>query len=89
MPISSPYLILGACIFGISTALALVQQDKSRCVTVVDKGLRHLRSASWDWTKVVRADYKDPLYTRLALEAKRVWRTDPLYREYYHETGLI
>jgi sarcosine oxidase/L-pipecolate oxidase len=46
-------------------------------------------SASWDWSKIIRADYTDILYCRLALEARQSWRTEPLYREFYHETGLI
>jgi sarcosine oxidase/L-pipecolate oxidase len=46
-------------------------------------------NASWDWTKVARADYRDILYARLALEAKEVWRNDLMYSEFYHETGIL
>lgn len=44
--------------------------------------------ASWDWNKVVRADYTDIFYMKLALEAKEVWRTDPLFTQWYHEDGM-
>ncbi|KAK3371100.1 FAD dependent oxidoreductase [Lasiosphaeria ovina] len=83
------YIIVGSGIFGVSTALAIAQRHPASRVMLIDRGSRPLQCASWDWTKVVRADYPDPLYARLALEAKEVWRNDPLYKPYYHETGLI
>ena len=46
-------------------------------------------AASWDWNKVIRADYADRTYTRLALEAQDKWRNDELWKEWYHETGIF
>jgi len=37
----------------------------------------------------VRADYRDIAYARLALEARDLWRDDPLYRPFYHESGVF
>lgn len=76
-PACSSYLIVGSGVFGASTALALSEKEKCApsSITLVDRQFPNQQgSASWDWTKVVRADYADPLYTRLALEAKAVWR---------------
>jgi sarcosine oxidase/L-pipecolate oxidase len=83
------FLILGAGVFGASTALALAQSYPSKSIVLIDREIPSRRGASWDWTKVIRADYTDIFYTRLAVEAKRVWRSNPLYSGNYHETGLV
>jgi len=46
-------------------------------------------AASWDWNKVVRAEYTDIVYMELALEAKQTWATDPLFKPFYHESGIL
>lgn len=38
---------------------------------------------------MVRADYANIMYMRLAREAMAIWRSDPAYKPFYHETGLI
>ncbi|GAB1214659.1 hypothetical protein ATERTT37_003823 [Aspergillus terreus] len=45
-------------------------------------------AASWDWNKVVRADYDDKVYCRLALEAQDIFKSDPLWQPYFHQTGV-
>jgi len=88
---ATPYsfIVLGAGAFGASTALALSQSYPSKSIVLMDKEIPCKRGASWDWTKVIRADYTDIFYTRLAIEAKDEWRKNPLYSGNYHETGLI
>ncbi|OAP58533.1 hypothetical protein AYL99_07623 [Fonsecaea erecta] len=86
---SFSFIVLGAGVFGASTALALVQSDPSKSIVLIDRKIPHRQGASWDWTKVIRADYTDIVYARLALEAKDIWRNNPLYSENYHETGLV
>ncbi|KAF4987717.1 hypothetical protein FGRMN_10213 [Fusarium graminum] len=58
-------------------------------VTCID---RHpwpsLDSAGHDLNKIMRTEYDEPLYTRLALEALEAWR-DPEWKGILHETGLI
>lgn len=90
------YLIIGAGVFGASTALQLTKQylppatEEPIRITLVDRPVvPDHKSASQDQSRIIRADYPEPLYTRLALEAKHLWRSDPLYKEFYHETGLI
>ncbi|CAI6341995.1 unnamed protein product [Periconia digitata] len=86
------YLILGAGVFGVSTAYTLIQQYPSAKITLVDRDAFNAPSrvaASWDWNKVVRADYSDIVYCKLALEAQDVFRSDPLYKPYFHESGIF
>ncbi|RYP44780.1 hypothetical protein DL768_008791 [Monosporascus sp. mg162] len=75
------YLIVGAGVFGVSTALHLAARQKKEgkavTVTLVDRDAPDAPTrvaASWDWNKVVRADYADPTYCALALEARDAWR---------------
>ena len=81
------HIIVGAGVFGASTALSLIKKYPSGSVTLIDRATNC--GASWDWNKVIRSDYTDVLYTRLALEAKELWARDPLYRPYYHETPMV
>ena len=88
---SSPsYLIIGAGVFGVSTAYHLIKKDPIANISLVDRTPYPCPlAASWDWNKVVRADYGDLFYMEKALEAIHLWRTDPLYKPFYHESGLI
>lgn len=90
-PQSLSYIVVGAGVFGTSTALHLKLQYPDADVTLVD---RHdpdaltRPAASWDWNKVVRADYRDLTYCKIALEAQDEWRVNHLWRPFYHETGI-
>ncbi|ATY62964.1 sarcosine oxidase [Cordyceps militaris] len=86
------YLIIGAGVFGVSTALHLINKYPNASVTLVDRDAFDADSrvaASWDWNKVVRADYDDIVYCALALEAQDVFRADPLWQPHFHETGIF
>ncbi|KAE8155172.1 FAD dependent oxidoreductase [Aspergillus avenaceus] len=88
---SRSYLIIGAGVFGVSTAYHLIQKYPNASVTLVDRDAYDAESrvaASWDWNKVVRADYDDKLYCRLALEAQDIFKSDPLWQPYFHQTGV-
>jgi glycine/D-amino acid oxidase-like deaminating enzyme len=85
------YLIIGAGVFGVSTALQLITTYPDASVTLVDRDAFDAESrvaASWDWNKVVRADYDDLIYCKLAIEAQDVFKNDPLWQPYFHETGV-
>ncbi|KAG6038969.1 hypothetical protein E4U41_003424 [Claviceps citrina] len=90
-PASQSYIIVGAGIFGISTAYHLIRKHPNASVTVVDRDAfdaENRVAASWDWNKVMRADYHDPFYCELALEAQDVFTSDPLWKPFFHQTGL-
>lgn len=93
MTTSKPsYIIVGAGVFGVSTAYHLIKKYPNHQITIVDQDAYDADSrvaASWDWNKVVRADYDDIVYCQLALEAQDVFNSDPLWQPYFHETGIF
>ncbi|KAL8714148.1 MAG: hypothetical protein Q9220_001876 [cf. Caloplaca sp. 1 TL-2023] len=84
------YLVIGAGVFGTSTALHLIEDDPSASITLLDRTpFPCPHAASHDINKIVRADYGDIFYSNLALEAQNHWRNGSYYKPYYHETGLV
>jgi len=65
---SSPIIIVGAGAWGLSTALHLTAAGYTN-ITVYDRAAQipSPYSAAWDINKIVRAEYEDPFYTKLAL----------------------
>jgi sarcosine oxidase/L-pipecolate oxidase len=60
-------LIVGAGVFGLSTALHLIQGGYTN-ITILDReAVPSSHSAGNDLNKIVRAEYEDPFYTELAL----------------------
>ncbi|KAI1769760.1 FAD dependent oxidoreductase [Hypoxylon cercidicola] len=82
-------LILGAGTFGLSTAYHLAKAGYT-AVTVLEKSptFPPELSAGNDLNKILRAEYEDPFYAGLALEAMAAWKS-PLFAPYYHETGYL
>ncbi|KAJ4418269.1 hypothetical protein N0V82_005660 [Gnomoniopsis sp. IMI 355080] len=101
IPHPSSILIVGAGVFGLTTALSLATRPDfaSTTITVVDRsptpGVFPARDASSiDTSRIIRADYADPAYAALADEAQAAWRKqdhpDDLGAEgRYSETGLM
>lgn len=84
------YIIVGAGVFGASTSLHLANRFPGAKIRLIDREDFPCRlGASWDCNKIIRTDYLDALYTEKALEAMDLWSNDPLYKPYYHESGLI
>jgi len=84
------YLIVGAGVFGASTAFHLIRKYPNATIKLVDREPFPCQlGASWDWNKVIRAEYADLFYMKLALEAKAIWESDPLFKPFYHEAGAV
>ena len=64
----SPIIIVGAGAWGLSTALHLANAGYTN-VTVHERAekIPSPYSAAWDLNKIVRAEYEDSFYTKLAL----------------------
>jgi glycine/D-amino acid oxidase-like deaminating enzyme len=85
------YIIVGAGVFGVSTAYHLIKKYPNASVTLIDRDAYDADSrvaASWDWNKAVRADYDDIVYCQLAIEAQDIFKSDSLWKPYFHETGI-
>lgn len=85
------YLIVGAGVFGVSTAYYLIQKYPNASITIVDRNAYDADdrvAASWDWNKVVRADYDDIVYCKMGIEAQDIFKSDPLWKPFFHETGI-
>lgn len=84
---SSAILIVGAGVFGLSTALELSRRGYTN-VTVLDRYLPPAADgSSVDLSRIIRFDYGDALYGRMAREAVALWKTD--YPDHYHQCGFL
>ena len=89
-PREPSYLIVGAGCMGASTALHLKQQFPQSNVTLIDRTpFPNPSAAAHDLNKVIRTDYDEIFYMKLALEAMHAWKTDSLLSKHYHETGIV
>lgn len=79
-------LIIGAGVFGLSTALELVKKGYEN-VTVLDQYPPPVpNGTSVDISRIVRPDYADPVYTKMGFEAfDRYWNTSAEF----HRSGLV
>ncbi|KXT01610.1 hypothetical protein AC578_8016 [Pseudocercospora eumusae] len=85
----SPIAIVGGGAWGLSTAQHLTKAGYTD-ITVYERAekIPSPYSAAWDINKIIRAEYEDPFYTNLTLEAIEQWKT-PLYGPYFHQTGYV
>ena len=88
--LASSYLIVGAGVFGASTALHLSRQRPAPSIILVDRAAYPCPiAASHDINKIVRSDYGDIFYCKLGLETLENWRHDSLFKKWYHQSGLL
>ncbi|KAJ0123914.1 hypothetical protein J7T55_012386 [Diaporthe amygdali] len=82
------FLIVGAGVFGLSTALELKSRGYQN-VVVADRYPPPVKDgSSVDISRIIRTEYADELYHRMAREAYKLWREGE-YREDFHETGFV
>ncbi|KAI0891507.1 putative fructosyl amino acid oxidasesarcosine oxidase [Annulohypoxylon nitens] len=88
-PFARTIIIIGAGVFGLSTALAIADRHPSIVVKVIDR-LKPpvLDGTSVDTTRCIRADYKDPVYAKLAKAAQTKIREDPELNQYMYQQGM-
>ena len=85
----SPILIVGAGVFGLSTALALHERGYTD-ITIIDRYPAPVPDgSSVDTSRIIRPDYTDPFYSRLAAEAVELWKSSDLYRPHFHNSGFL
>jgi sarcosine oxidase/L-pipecolate oxidase len=79
-------LIVGAGEFGATTAVELLKSGNYSTVTILDRApvIPAMDAASTDINKVVRFDYTDADYAKLAREAVERWR-QPKWKGIYNE----
>jgi sarcosine oxidase/L-pipecolate oxidase len=79
-------LIIGGGLFGLTTALELRKRGYEN-ITVLDRTLPPAQDASSiDISRLVRPDYADPFYSRIAYEAMVLWGKE--WGQYFHRSGL-
>jgi len=82
-----PIVIVGAGVFGLSTALDLTKRGY-RNVTVLDRYLPPaVDGSSVDISRVIRVEYADPLYGKMAREAMEGWLDQ--YKDAYYQSGFV
>ncbi len=85
------HLIIGAGIFGITTAVELRKRNYSVAILNPDK-IPHPLAASTDISKIVRMEYgSDMEYMDMTIESMEMWREwNELFNEtIYHEIGFL
>ncbi|KAG9568209.1 fructosyl amino acid oxidase, partial [Aureobasidium melanogenum] len=80
-------LIIGAGVFGLSTALELTRRGYSN-VIVLDRHAPPVPDgSSVDISRIVRPDYADAFYARMGMEALAGWQKD--FSPFFHRSGLL
>lgn len=87
---SDKVIIVGGGTFGTSTAFFLAQRGY-KSVTVLDRWPAPSKEAAGnDLNKVVRTEYPDPLYTRMATDSQKLWSDETgMFAGLFHQTGWI
>lgn len=85
--VADSIVIVGSGVFGLTTALELKSRGHKN-ITILDRFLAPVPDgSSTDISRIVRADYADVHYAKMASEAQALWKTT--YRNFYHPCGYI
>jgi sarcosine oxidase/L-pipecolate oxidase len=80
-------LIIGAGVFGLSTALELSRREYSN-ITILDRHTPPVPDgSSVDISRIVRPDYADEFYARMGMEALEGWQRD--FSPFFYRSGLL
>lgn len=88
--LTQPIIVIGGGTFGTSTAYHLSTKGYTN-VTVLDRfSVPSFEAAGNDINKIVRTEYPEPLFTKLASDARAIWRdSNGLFTGLYHPSGWI
>jgi sarcosine oxidase/L-pipecolate oxidase len=90
MSVPQTIIIVGCGAFGLSTGLALSLRYPNSAIILIDRYEPPVPDGtSTDTTRVIRADYHDPLYSKLAIEAQEKIKSDPDLKPFYFRSGMI
>ncbi|CAF1249012.1 unnamed protein product, partial [Adineta steineri] len=83
-------LVVGGGTWGLSTCYHLALRGY-KDITCLDKwSYPSLDSAGNDLNKMVRSEFvDDPVMQQLSQIAMHAWKTDPLFKIHFHETGRL
>lgn len=80
--------MVGCGVFGLSTLLELSRRFPESAILGLDAyAVPSPWSAANDYNKIIRAEYSDIEYSKLALELMKQWETDPVLSPYFVKSG--
>jgi sarcosine oxidase/L-pipecolate oxidase len=81
----------GGGTMGSSTALHLIRNGYTPSnITVLDTyEIPSAQSAGNDLNKIMGIRLRNPVDVQLSLEARDMWRNDPLFKSFFHNTGRV
>ncbi|KAK2743237.1 hypothetical protein FQN57_004926 [Myotisia sp. PD_48] len=82
------YLIVGAGVFGASTAMHLAKSEPCASITLISPDFPSVSAAGYDISKIVRTEDQDEFRMKIQLEAMKAWEDNSEFREFYHEVGV-
>ncbi|KAJ5648285.1 hypothetical protein N7490_004657 [Penicillium lividum] len=92
MALPSNILIVGGGVFGLSTALSLSKRHPDSQITLIESAptIPNPHGSSVDTSRIVRADYANSAYSKLAASAIQKWRSTSWGADgRYTQTGLL
>ncbi|KAF2009053.1 FAD-dependent oxidoreductase [Aaosphaeria arxii CBS 175.79] len=86
MALNERIVIVGAGVFGLSTALELSKLGY-KDIVVLDRHVPPVPDgSSVDISRIIRFDYSDPTYFKIAKEAYESWSSEPQYKGIFYST---
>ncbi|GAM39637.1 hypothetical protein TCE0_034r11347 [Talaromyces pinophilus] len=91
MELPNSILIVGGGVFGVSTALSLSERHPNKKIILIEASptIPNPHGSSVDTSRIIRADYSNPAYAKLAADGIKKWRNTEWGQEgRYTENGL-
>lgn len=82
-------LIVGAGTFGLSTALEILRKGHKNLTLIDPYPIPSPLSAGNDVNKIFQSVVNSKFYSNLSMESLKKWKNDKIYKDAYHETGII